>query len=216
MIVLKYLCCGLVGYLIGTINPAFFFGKIRGIDIKKEGSGNAGASNALILFGKLRGILCALIDIAKAFLVVFVMQKIFPGLKLVFSITSVACILGHIFPFYMKFKGGKGLACLGGVLLCFDWRFFLIALAAELVLVLIVDYICIVPMSASIFIPIGYGIMRQDIWGTLILFIATLVIWLKHMENISRIRKGTEVHLSFLWNKDKEIQRISQKIDNDK
>lgn len=206
----------MAGYVIGTINPAFFFGKIRGIDIKKEGSGNAGASNALILFGKLRGIFCALIDIAKAFVVVFVMQKIFPDLKLVFSITSVACILGHIFPFYMRFKGGKGLACLGGVILCFDWRFFLIALAVELVLVLIIDYICFVPMSASIFFPIGYALLRQDVWGMLILFIATLVIWLKHLENISRIRKGTEVHLSFLWNKDKEIQRVSKNFNEKK
>ena len=204
-----------MGYIVGTINPAFLFGKIRGVDIKKEGSGNAGASNALILFGKLRGILCALIDIAKAFLVVFVMEKIFPDLKFVFSVTSVACILGHIFPFYMKFKGGKGLACLGGVLLCFDWRFFLIALACELVLVLIVDYICIVPMSASVLFPICYAIMRQDVWGMVILFVATLVIWLKHLENISRIRKGTEVHLSFLWNKDKEIQRVSKNINEE-
>ncbi len=210
MTFLIYFFCLLIGYLVGTFNPAYLLAKWKGFDIRKRGSGNAGASNALILFGKVRGVLCAFLDIAKAFTVVFVMMKLFPNHALVYPITAVAVTLGHIFPFYMKFKGGKGLACLGGIILCYDWRYFLVILTVELLVALITNYICFVPITASVAFPISYGIMRQDLWGALILLIATVVIITRHIENLSRIRKGTEMHLSYLWNKEKEIKRLEQ------
>lgn len=208
MNILIYLSCIVVGYLVGTFNPAYLLAKYKGFDIRKRGSGNAGASNALILLGKARGAICAVLDIAKAFAVVFLMKKLFPDHSLVYPLTSVAVILGHIFPFYMKFKGGKGLACLCGVIMCYDWRYFLIALTVEIVIALVTNYICFIPITASVAFPISYGIMRHDIWGMLILFVSTAVILMRHMENLSRIRQGTEVHISYLWNKEKEIKRL--------
>ena len=98
-----------MGYLIGTINPSYIIAKLCGFDIREKGSKNAGASNALILFGKITGIGCALFDIAKATLIVWLCETLFPELAYSFAVTGVACILGHVFPFYMKFKGGKGL-----------------------------------------------------------------------------------------------------------
>ena len=117
---MKYLLCVLISYLIGTVNPAYLFGKRKGVDIKNEGSKNAGASNAVILLGKAIGIICALLDIGKACFAIHFCRRLFPTLANVFAISGTACILGHIFPFYMKFKGGKGLACLGGVVLMYD------------------------------------------------------------------------------------------------
>lgn len=205
---LSYACCALVGYLVGTFNPSYLLAKIKGYDIRQKGSGNAGASNALILFGKLRGVICALLDIGKAFLVVFVMQMIFDDLPWVYAVTATFCILGHIFPFYMGFRGGKGLACLAGVILCYDWRYFLVALAIEIGVALLSNYICFVPLTAAVGFPISYLIMRHDPVGTLILCVASAAVIWRHVENLKRIAKGTELHLSYLWNKDKEFDRM--------
>ena len=210
-----YLICIVMGYAIGAINPAFFIAKLHGVDIKKSGSKNAGASNTLILFGKLQGIFCALFDIAKAFFVVRLAQYIFPELIWAFAVTSVACIFGHVFPFYMNFKGGKGLACLGGMILSYDWRVFLVLLAAELAIVLLTDYICFVPITASLVFPIIYGFMRKDLVGAMILGISTLLMLYKHRENLDRIKSGTEAHFSLLWNKEREIDRIREKFEEE-
>ena len=210
-----YLICIVMGYAIGAINPAFFIARLHGVDIKKSGSKNAGASNTLILFGKLQGIFCALFDIAKAFFVVRLAQYIFPELIWAFAVTSVACIFGHVFPFYMNFKGGKGLACLGGMILSYDWRVFLVLLAAELAIVLLTDYICFVPITASLVFPIIYGFMRKDLVGAMILGISTLLMLYKHRENLDRIKSGTEAHFSLLWNKEREIDRIREKFEEE-
>ena len=162
---MDFLYCILIGYFIGTVNPSYIIAKIHGFDIREKGSRNAGASNAVILLGKTIGILCALFDIAKTFFAIWLSQKLMPDFALAFSVTAVACSLGHIFPFYMKFKGGKGLACLGGMILAFDWRVFLIMLAIEIVVVLVSDYLCIVPLTASVVFPIVYGIMEKNLWG---------------------------------------------------
>ena len=74
---MEYVYCTLIGYLIGCFNPSFLLGRIKGVDIKKKGSGNAGASNALILFGKLSGIICALLDILKAYLAIKLTEALF-------------------------------------------------------------------------------------------------------------------------------------------
>ncbi len=209
---MDFLYCILIGYFIGTVNPSYIIAKIHGFDIREKGSRNAGASNAVILLGKTIGILCALFDIAKTFFAIWLSQKLMPDFSLAFSVTAVACSLGHIFPFYMKFKGGKGLACLGGMILAFDWRVFLIMLAIEIVVVLVSDYLCIVPLTASVVFPIVYGIMEKNLWGALMLFVITAVIFYKHKNNLQRIKNGTEMHFSFLWNKDKEIERLKNNM----
>lgn len=205
---MKYLISLLIGYLIGTINPAYIISKIRGFDIRKKGSGNAGASNALIILGKTIGVFCALFDIAKTCFAIWLTGFLFNKTALFFAVTAVACTLGHIFPFYMKFRGGKGLACLGGTILMYDWRVFLLMLAGELVVVLLTNYICFVPMSASIVFAIVFGIMEKEIIGAALFLITAIVILWKHRMNIQRIRNGTEMHFSYLWNKDKELERV--------
>ena len=212
---MRYLLCAIISYLIGTFNPSYIVGVKKCINVKEKGSKNAGASNALILFGKVVGVVCALLDIGKACLAIALCRKIFSGLSYVFAIAGTSCIIGHIFPFYLKFKGGKGLACLGGVVLMFDFRYFLLLLAAELVIALATDYICFVPITASVIFPVSYGILRGDVIGALILGISAVVMLAKHIENIKRMRKGEEMRLSYLWNKDKELGRITQNLKDD-
>lgn len=207
---MEILGCVLMGYLIGAFSPSYIIGAMNGFDIRKRGSGNAGASNVIILKGKGLGALCALLDIAKACLALWITGKLFSNCTYAFPITGAACILGHIFPFYMRFRGGKGLACLGGVVLMTDVRLFLVMLSIELIVVLIVNYICIVPMTASVAYAIIYGVMNKEVLSAVIFLAVAVVICMKHMDNLKRIKNGTEVHFSYLWNKDKELARIKE------
>ena len=203
----------LLGYVIGCINPSYFIARIKGFDIRRRGSGNAGASNAVITMGKTAGVFSAFFDIAKAVFAVWLSDYIF---EFIFAgeIAGTMCIVGHIFPFYMRFHGGKGLACLGGVVLAYDWRVFLIMLGAELVIVFVTDYICFIPITASVAFPIVYYFLESEhtrLVGTLIYSAATVIILIKHVENIRRIKNGTEAHFSFLWKKEEELARLGIK-----
>jgi len=207
---MHFVLCILLGYLVGTVNPSYLFGRFKGLDIRKNGSGNAGASNALIVLGKGFGVLCALLDIGKTVAVIALTRHLFPHFTLAFPLTAASCILGHIFPFYMKFKGGKGLACLGGAILAYDWHLLLVMLAVELLLVLVVNYLCIVPITASFTFVLVYGFLSGDPVGSTILLLPALVILQRHAENLRRIRNGTELHLSYLWSPEKELERLKQ------
>ena len=199
-------------YLIGCINPSYIVAKIKGFDIRQKGSHNAGASNAIITMGKTVGILSAIFDIFKAFICWKIAAWLFPEIAVAGTLAAVGCILGHIFPVFMKFKGGKGTACLSGTVLAFNPIVFLIFLVAEIVLVLATDYICVLPITVCIALPIAYLTINGKIAGFLILLIATVAIIYKHIENIKRIKNGTELHFSYLWKKDKEMGRLKSNL----
>ena len=200
--------CALIGYMIGNINPAFIIGKFNGFDIRKRGSGNAGASNVVITMGKKAGLFTALFDIFKAVAAAYIAYYFFPHIRFAKILSASACLLGHVFPLMMKFHGGKGLACLGGLIIAFDPRVFIMLLIFELVLGFTVDYVCIVPTTGSLIFTAIYALTTGDPVGTLILAAVSLVIMYKHIENFRRIQQGTEAHISFLWHKDQEIERI--------
>lgn len=205
---MEFLYCALIGYFIGTISPSYIIARVKGLDIRKKGSGNAGASNVLILFGKMLGFITAVLDIAKAYFSIVLTEYIFPEFAYAYAVTACACIVGHVFPFYMSFKGGKGLACLGGIILKFDVKVFFVMLAIEIIVAFITDYICFVPITASVAFSIIVGTMTGDTLSASILWISTVVILLKHVENLHRIKKGTEAHVSYLWKPKSELERL--------
>ena len=200
--------CALMGYLFGNINAAYIISRLRGFDIRDKGSGNAGASNVIITIGKKAGFITAVFDITKAAVASVVAANLFPRLRYAQILGGSACILGHIFPILMKFHGGKGLACLGGMILSYNPEIFLLLLAIEIFLGFGLDYICVVPITGSIIFTGIYAFLTGDAAGTMILAAVSLVILYKHIENLHRIQLGTEAHLSFLWKKDQEIERI--------
>ena len=212
---MKYIVCAFFGYIVGIVNPSYIIAKIKGFDIRTKGSGNAGASNALILFGKLTGALCALFDISKAFFVVMLAECIYPDFRYAFVTTGVFCVVGHIFPFYMKFKGGKGLASLSGIVLYYDWKVFLVLLACAVVTVLITEYLCFVPMLSSVAFSFIYLFFEKDIVGSVMLLLLSLVIALRHAINLRRIVVGTEMRLSYLWKPQNEIERLKTVVSDD-
>lgn len=206
------LLCGAAGYLLGTFNPAYLFGKLRGFDIRRRGSGNAGATNALMIMGKAVGILCALLDILKSFIAYRLARLLFPMMTFAGMLAGAACVIGHIFPVWMNFAGCKGLACIAGIVLAYDWRLFLVLLFGEILLVLLLRYICIMPLSVSVIFPMIYGKQTGDLAGTALLAALIPVIVYKHLPNIRRILAGQEARISWLWNAQKEEARLKERF----
>lgn len=205
---LRALACVAAGYFIGCINPAFIIGRIKGYDVRSSGSKNAGASNTVIMAGKLAGVLVALLDIFKAALSWRLCQALFPQFALAGILGGVACILGHMFPVFLHFCGGKGLACIGGVVLAYDPATFLIMLAITCVIGFATNYIAIATVSIAAIWPVYYGVTTGFWAGAAVLAVPFVPILLRHVTNFRRIRAGEELRLNFLWKKDSELERI--------
>lgn len=197
-----------MGYAIGNINPAYVMGLRRGYDIRKKGSGNAGATNLMLLEGKKAGAFVMAFDISKAAVSVGLSRSLLPKLRSAGELAGAGCIFGHMYPALMNFRGGKGLACLGGVILAFGVHDFLLTLFLESVLLMATRYLCLVPITASVFYPVYHGIMSGNWEGAAILGTVALPIFKKHRENLERIREGKELKVDFLWDKDSELERI--------
>lgn len=213
---MERLVCILVSYLIGTINPSFILAKKRGFDIRTDGSRNAGASNAFITMGSYVGAFCAVFDVFKAYFVYRLAECTFTDLPYAGMVAGVCCILGHIFPVWMGFRGGKGFACLSGVVLAYDPGVFFFLLVAEAVLVAVIDYICVVPMTVSVAFPIIQIIKTGAVLGALVFLPATIAILYRHLENIKRIRLGVEAHFSYIWRREDEKERLQKNYDEHK
>ena len=208
---MEYVLCTVIGYLLGGVNPSFLFAKAKGFDIRQKGSGNAGASNAAITMGKKWGVISALLDILKAFLAYKLAEVLFAEKTMIGLAAALSCILGHIFPVYMKFRGGKGLACLGGTILAYDWRVFLALLGLEIVIILVTKYICIVSISAPFLFSASYGFLEKSWLGALLILVPAVVMFFKHIPNLQRIKAGKEIRISFLWKGKKELDRVGAK-----
>lgn len=214
-IVIPICTCILVGYLIGSFNLSYLLAKARGYDIREHGSGNPGASNVVITMGKKAGAMVAIVDVLKAYLTVVMSQALYPEIEYAGVVSAAAVILGHIFPFYMGFRGGKGLATLGGSVLALDYKLFLILFLFALLIAFITDYICFVPITCSVIFPVVYGYTKHNLWYMVILFIPTVFILFKHVENLKRIKAGKELRFSFLWNRKAEAERMGVEDDGE-
>lgn len=182
-------------YLLGCSSMALYLSKLKKVDFRAGGSGNLGASNATALLGWWAGILVAIHDIGKSALAVILARYFFPELPHIGAVAGVASVMGHIFPFYLKFKGGKGFASYVGMTLALNWKFALIIMAAVLIVTLVTDYIVLGTTLTIVSAPIYLGYAGQSLILALILCIATAVILYKHRMNYVRIWKGTEIGL---------------------
>lgn len=185
----------LLGYLIGCSNMALYLSKLAGVDLRSGGSGNLGASNAMLLLGWPAGILVGAHDIGKAVLAVALAGWIAPSLPLAGAAAGVACVLGHMFPFYLRFKGGKGFASYLGMTLALNWKLALIVLAAVVIVTVVTDYIVCGTFTAIVTVPVYMGWATRSWLPALILAAATAVIFYKHRENIPRMLNHTELGL---------------------
>ena len=208
--VLNIVLCCLIGYALGNFSPSFLLARRKGYDIREEGSGNAGATNAFILLGKNAFFLTALLDILKSLAAWKLCELLFPSLSIAGPIGGSACILGHIWPVLMHFHGGKGLASLGGVVLAWNWKWFLILLIFAVLIAFGTRYVCFVAPVMSVVFPSVHYVWTRMLAASLILLIPAIPIIAKHWENFRRIRTGEEMRTSFIWNKEAELKRIGK------
>lgn len=190
-----YIAVILIAYLMGSSSMALYISKIKKVDARAGGSGNLGASNATILMGWGAGVAVAVHDIGKSALAVILARAVFPELPFIGTVAGVASVLGHIFPFYLRFRGGKGFASYLGMTLALNWKLALVVMALVLVVTLITDYIVMGTTLTIVSVPVYMGIAEHSLLLALLLCVASLVIIYKHRMNYVRIWKGTEIGL---------------------
>ena len=191
---MQYLLTALIGYSLGCSNMAFYLAALKGVDLRGGGSGNPGASNALILMGWRAGVLVGLHDIGKAVAAVLLAECLFPDLPLAGAVAGVCCVMGHMFPFYLRFRGGKGFASYLGMALALNWKFALVILAAVVVITLVTDYIVLGTMTTVVSFPL-YSVWTGSYRAALLLSLLSAIIVYKHRMNLVRICRGTEIGL---------------------
>jgi len=202
-----YVLAVILGYLLGCSSMAYYIGMAKKKDIRTAGSGNLGASNATVLFGWGAGVAVALHDIGKAFLAVVLAKWLFPESEFAGAAAVVACVLGHIFPFYLKFRGGKGLASYFGMTLALNWKLALIVAAVIILATLITDFISVGALSTIVVVPAYTAFVEHSMILAAIICIATVVMFFKHWENIIRIAKHQEIGLRSTARGEKRIDK---------
>ena len=182
----------LVGYLCGSIPFGLLITRLAGVgDIRKIGSGNIGATNVLRTGRKGLAALTVLLDCVKGALPVLAVGLFWPEAKTLPGATGVAALIGHLFPVWLGFKGGKGVATTGGVVLALSWPAGLISGGIWLAIALITRYSSLAALVAVGVAPIVTWFFADPAATAAIAIIAVLV-WIKHHGNIRRLLKGTE------------------------
>ena len=192
--ILLYIAILLLAYLMGCSNMALYLSRYKGVDLRAAGSGNLGASNAMVLMGWGPGVIVAVHDIGKALLAVVLARHFGQGLPFIGAAAGVACVLGHMFPFFLRFRGGKGFASYLGMTLALNWKFALLVMVIVALVTFISDYIVVGTVTTVVLVP-AYMAFTHGLYFSAILCIATAAILIKHRENYVRIYRGTEIGL---------------------
>lgn len=187
--------CILIGYVLGALNPAAWLSWYKQTNLRERGTGNFGATNTLLVFGKGWALFVMLFDILKAYIAVKLAQKLFPALMVAGLLAGSFAVVGHVFPFYLDFKGGKGLAAFAGLVLGVDHTLFLLLAAISITLMLIINYSVAMPMSAGALFPILYGLHTGNMTAFLIATAVSILIICKHFSNIEKARNGEDVKI---------------------
>lgn len=187
------LLCILMGYAIGCISPSVIISKILHRNLKEEGTGNYGATNVTMVLGRGFGVFVMLFDIGKGALAYLLAEWIFGNLTVAGLICGFGAIVGHSYPFYNKFRGGKGLAAYGGVILAYNPLLFVIVLACAIVLMLIVNYSFIFPYAGSLLVCIFATLKTQSLHVFIALALMAALVMIKHFPNLKKAFKSTDI-----------------------
>ena len=217
--------CLLIGYVFGLFQTAYIYGRLHGIDIRNYGSGNAGTTNTLRVFGTKAGLLVLLGDIMKCILAVVRTARIFDAshpdmVYLLKMYTAAGAIIGHNFPFYLKFKGGKGIAATAGLILSFHPYLIPMGIILFFGAFFITHYVSL----GSLLVYAGFLIElivlgQMGIFGMtqalliemyVIAGLLTIMAYWKHRENIKRLVSGTE-RKTYLTHKNEGAEKTPEK-----
>lgn len=213
--VIKFALVVLVSYLLGSLNFSIIFSKgVVKKDIRESGSGNAGATNMLRTYGRKFALLTMLGDIIKVAIAIIIAFLIFGSpVKYLFAsptdptelqqimfykqFAGFFCVVGHIFPVFFKFKGGKGVAACTGMVIMVDWRIALILFVIFVIIVAISKWISLGSITIAILYPVLLYVFYKNIIVTLIALIFAVMVVVAHRQNIKRILNKTENKISF-------------------
>ena len=197
----------IIAYLIGSINFSVILSKkMAGFDVREKGSGNAGTTNMLRSVGKKAAAITLVLDILKgvlAILIAMAIGRIFENSNgaLLVQVAGVAVILGHTFPIFFKFKGGKGVATSLGVLIMSNWQIGLICLVFALILIALTQMVSVGSIAAAILYPVLTLFIPQNyiVPGNYLIYsiVLAVIIVFNHRENVKRLLSGTENKISF-------------------
>lgn len=182
----------LIGYLLGSIPFGLLVTRVAGKgDVREFGSGNIGATNVVRAGGKALGALTLVLDVLKGAAAVWIAQNFMAGDPVVDQAAAAGALIGHLYPVWLKFQGGKGVATLFGVLIALSPTAALVYAIVWLAVLLIVRISSVAGMAAAISAPIAAAAIGPDMLFPLLLGFALLIVW-KHRSNIARLRAGTE------------------------
>lgn len=207
MIIFKLVLALISGYLLGSINTSIIAGGFLGENIRRKGSGNAGLTNTLRVLGPKAAVAVFAGDVLKAVLACLLgylltanelgSERLFdlvnPNLGLMLAGTS--CIVGHIFPVFFQFKGGKGVLTSVAVVFMMDWRIGAILLCLFVIVVLITRYVSVGAMTAAVGFPIVCLLLEKPSYSMVYAVSIALLIIIMHRQNIGRLINGTEPKL---------------------
>lgn len=204
---MERIICLLIGYVFGLFQTAYIYGRLHGIDIRNYGSGNAGTTNTLRVFGTKAGLLVLVGDIMKCILAVVLVGRLFgtshPEMVYLLKLyAAMGAIVGHNFPFYLKFKGGKGIAATAGLILSFHPYLIPVGVILFFGVFFTTHYVSL----GSLLVYAGFMIelvilgqkgtfgMAQPLLNEMYLLAGflTVMAFYKHRENIKRLLSGTE------------------------
>ena len=186
----------LAGYLLGSLNSSLIVGKFYGVDVRQHGSGNAGTTNTLRTLGKKAALFVLLGDILKGILAYtagyYICGGHFGGM-----LGGTAAILGHVWPVFFGFKGGKGVLTSLAVLIMIDWPIALSLLGVFIIILLLTRYVSLGSIIAAFLFPTAAIIVGRSTETIIFSTIIAVLIIMKHHSNIKRLFEGTESKFSF-------------------
>ena len=208
-----YIIIAIIAYLIGSVNFSIIISKkTAGFDVREKGSGNAGTTNMLRSVGKKAAAITLLCDILKGVIAIgiaIIIGKIWTDLnaELLLQIAGIAVVIGHTFPIFFGFKGGKGVATSLGVLLMSNWQIGLICLVFALILMILTRMVSLGSCAAAVLFPVltlfindHYTVLTEGKSGSVYFIysvILAVIVLFNHRSNIKRLLNGTENKISF-------------------
>lgn len=216
VLILGYLVCAAISYLLGSLNFGLIISKYRfRDDIRTHGSGNAGMTNMLRTYGKSAAVFTLLGDALKAVVSVILVGRMLGG-EYGAYFAGLGCILGHVFPLYFRFKGGKGVVVTAAMVLCLDPLVFALLFAIFALIVIFTRYISLGSVMCMMVYPLVLYRMTGGGFHVIIAFIIAVLIIYLHRGNIKRIRLGTENKFSFKKKPDPVAEKDKTEPDKEK
>ena len=185
----------LIGYLLGCPNLANVIARKKGVDLRRTGTKNLGTSNTFVTFGFFWAALVFLHDAGKAFIAIHLCRLLFPQIPLTFYAAGAGAVFGHVYPFHMGFRGGKGFAAYLGMILGIDWRLGILVCAGVILVMLIANHFIVASALTTLFFPIWTAVTGKGLFAVLLASAASLLYLILHKENFVRLFSGTEPKL---------------------